>query len=191
MGFIKKFLSNYPRLPDASKERFRNLVSFKLYKKNETIIDAGKTPTHFYILKSGVARSFFLDKNNNEYITTLFVPDRIIGSLSALILEEPSKLSYDCLTDCEVYVGDYKDFIKATLQDIHLSQMYVKFLEYAFVKMEEKTHQLSHLDATGRYLTLKKDIPNIENLIAQYHIASYLNITPVQLSRIRKELYSK
>jgi len=38
-------------------------------------------------------------------------------------------------------------------------------------------------------LKFKKDNPGIENLIPLYHIASYLNITPVQLSRIRKDLY--
>jgi CRP-like cAMP-binding protein len=134
---------------------------------------------------------FQIKKNGNEYIATLFVPDRIIGSLSALILSEKSMLTYDCLTKCEVYIANYKDFMEATKDDIYLSLMYVKFLEYAFIKMENKTHQLSNLNATERYLSLKQDITDVENLIPQYHIASYLNITPVQLSRIRKEILSK
>ncbi len=55
----------------------------------------------------------------------------------------------------------------------------------------KRISELSSLNATERYVKLKKEIPDIDNLIQQYHIASYLNITPVQLSRIRKELYSK
>jgi hypothetical protein len=47
------------------------------------------------------------------------------------------------------------------------------------------------LNGTERYLKLKKQISGIENLIPQYHIASFLNITPVQLSRIRKDLLKK
>ena len=44
------------------------------------------------------------------------------------------------------------------------------------------------MDATQRYLKLCKKIPDIESLIPQYQIASYLGITPVQLSRIRKKM---
>jgi hypothetical protein len=52
-------------------------------------------------------------------------------------------------------------------------------------------YDLSVLNSTERYIKLKKEIPDIENLIPQYHIASYLNITPTQLSRIRREYYSR
>ncbi len=64
-------------------------------------------------------------------------------------------------------------------------------LEYLFLNMEDRIYDLTLLNATEKYLKLKDEIPEIENLIAQYHIASYLNITAVQLSRIRKEIYSK
>ena len=46
------------------------------------------------------------------------------------------------------------------------------------------------LDATARYLQLLKQNPTIEDSISQYHIASYLGITAVQLSRIRKKINS-
>ena len=54
------------------------------------------------------------------------------------------------------------------------------------MREEEKILDLSMLNATQRYEKLKEKHPGIDNLINQYHIASYLNITPVQLSRVRK-----
>ena len=72
-----------------------------------------------------------------------------------------------------------------------LSLLHSQALERSFIRTEERIYELSVLNSTERYLKLKKDIPNIDNLITQYHIAAYLNITPVQLSRIRKKLYSK
>jgi len=60
-----------------------------------------------------------------------------------------------------------------------------------YVRTDNKIHDLSILNATERFKKLKKEKPTIENLIKQYHIASYLNITPTQLSRIKKEYYSK
>jgi hypothetical protein len=44
------------------------------------------------------------------------------------------------------------------------------------------------MDATERYLIFKEEHPGLEDLIPQYHIASYLGISPTQLSRIRKNL---
>ena len=40
-------------------------------------------------------------------------------------------------------------------------------------------------DASERYALFQEELPGFENQIAQYHIASYLGITPTQRSRIR------
>jgi hypothetical protein len=57
--------------------------------------------------------------------------------------------------------------------------------------MENRIHDLTSLDAKSLYLKLKTENPEIEKSIPLYHIASYLNVTPVQLSRIRRDLYKK
>ena len=87
--------------------------------------------------------------------------------------------------------GSFSQFIKLTQEKHDVSILYSKFLEEAFINMQEKATILSTLDATERYLHLKESIPDIEKLIQLNHIASYLNITSIQLSRIRKKIYSK
>jgi hypothetical protein len=42
------------------------------------------------------------------------------------------------------------------------------------------------LDASQRYVLFKKEFPTLEQLIPQFHIASYLGISATQLSRIRR-----
>jgi CRP-like cAMP-binding protein len=159
--------------------------------KKETFVSVGDLPTKFYVLKKGVARAFVEDEKGKEYIRTLFVPVSTTGSLTSLITKEPSASSYDCLTDCEFLEGDYYKFIELTKQSHELALFHAKILENIFLKVVYRINELTTLNATERYLKLKKEIPEVENLIPQYHIASYLNITAVQLSRIRKELYSK
>lgn len=75
--------------------------------------------------------------------------------------------------------------------DNDIAVIYANVLESIFLLLEDKSYDLSALNATELYLKLKKQIPDIENLIPQYHIASYLNVSAVQLIRIRKEIYSK
>ena len=114
---------------------------------------------------------------------------RAIGAFSALVEKKPNEIMYECLTDCTMFVGDFQKFKDLTSVNLEMATLYSAFLERIYMRMEKRVIELSVLDAKQRYLKLKKHIPEIENLIPQYHIASYLNITPVQLSRIRKDLY--
>jgi CRP-like cAMP-binding protein len=82
----------------------------------------------------------------------------------------------------------FYEFIQISNTNIDLSNLYNRILESIYISYEAKKSGTTALDATQRYLQLKRRIPNIENLITQYQIASYLNISRVQLSRIRKTL---
>lgn len=191
MEDLKKVLTFLSKLNKESKLIFINLLTKKEFKKSELIAKTGETAENFFFLTKGVVRSFVTEPNGKEHTRTLFRPISTTGSLNSLILKEPSVLNYECLTDCELYVGNFLEFKKLTLERIDFANQYNAILEGLFLKLESKIYDLSVLNATERYLKLKKEIPNIENLIAQYHIASYLNITPVQLSRIRKEMIEK
>jgi CRP-like cAMP-binding protein len=191
MEFITDFVSNLSSLSKSSKNKFLELLTLDTYEKGHVIAELGEVPTNFFVLKSGIVRSYITNDKGKEFIRTFFIPVASTGSFSALILEKPSRLTYDCLTDCEIYTGSFKAFKKLVAENLDISKMYNAVLERIFIRMEKRIFELSVLDATKRYLNLKKEIPDIDNLIPQYHIAAYLNITPVQLSRIRKELYSK
>ncbi len=191
MEFITDFVSNLSSLSESSKNKFLKLLTLHSYEKGHVIAKLGDVPTDFFVLKSGIVRSYITNDKGKEFIRTFFIPISSTGSFSALVLEKPSRLTYDCLTDCEIYSGSFKAFKKLAAENIDICRMYNAVLERIFIRMEKRIFELSVLDATKRYLNLKKEIADIDNLIPQYHIASYLNITPVQLSRIRKDLYSK
>lgn len=191
MEFIREFIRKIGGLSEESEQAFLNLLTEKSYKKGDIIAKKGEVPESFFMLKSGIARSYFTDDSEKQYTRTLFRPVASVGAFSALILDKPSRLTYDCLTDCEFYEGNYKEFKKLAKERNDISNMYSRGLEGVFIRMEKRIYDLSVLDAKERYIQLKARIPDIDNLIPQYHIASYLNITPVQLSRIRKNLFAK
>lgn len=188
VDFVKKIS------PTISNENLKlvlkDLEERKL-KKGEIISSRGETPKYFYLLKSGIARSFIVDKNNKEHIKALYLAPEICGSLIGLLKQEETNVITDCITDCEVFAFNYVNFKKKAKTNLELSLLNLKVIETVAIRNDYRIEDLTTLDATEHYLKLKKQIPNIDNLIQQYHIASYLNITPVQLSRIRKKLYSK
>lgn len=186
--YIRHFL---PTISDQSLQLVLENTQEKSFRKGEIITHQGEVPEYFYIIKSGIARAYILDKNKKEHTKTLYFPPSTTGPLVALVSKTPSKTVYDCLTDCTLVEFNYKRFKKQVESNHELALLNLRAMENVYLRIDERVNDLTLLNGTERYLKLQKKIPNIDNLIQQYHIASYLNITPVQLSRIRKTLYSK
>tara|TARA_R110002126_G_scaffold277560_2_gene423553 strand:- start:40594 stop:41169 length:576 start_codon:yes stop_codon:yes gene_type:complete len=191
MFLLEYFKLKFKDIPEKSMDSFINLATEVKFKKNETITRTGDISKDFFIIKSGIVRSFYADEKGKEYTRSIFVAGSTTGSLGSLISGESSKLNYECLSDCVLYKFVYVDFKNLSKKDSNILLLHNKILEHIFILMEAKIHELALLNATERYLKLKRAIPKIETVIPQYHIASYLNVSAVQLSRIRKEIYSK
>ncbi|CAM1353019.1 Crp/Fnr family transcriptional regulator [Tenacibaculum insulae] len=186
MDFFRNFVYNLYNVSESSFNEFQSLTKDKSLHKNQKIVDLGDIPTQFYILKKGIIRAYIIDEKGKEHTKTIFTPVVTSGNLGALIRKEASNLIYECLTDCEVIECSYQSFHELSKKHHDLAIFHYKVLEFVYIKEEAKILNLLMLNATQRYEELQKRYPGIDNLINQYHIASYLNITPVQLSRIRK-----
>ena len=176
---------------NVSKETFlilKNLSTRKTLKAGDDIIKQGGMSNKVYFLSSGLMRSVRNSEAGKEYTKNIYSPISFVGPFSSIITKKPSLLTYEALTDCEVYEVDFKDFFNLTETIIEISNLYNRVLEYLFLIYEKKQFESVSLNATERYQLLKIKIPDIDDQIAQYQIASYLNITAVQLSRIRKDI---
>ncbi|MBO6605566.1 Crp/Fnr family transcriptional regulator [Psychroserpens sp.] len=176
---------------NISKETFdilQGLSRRRILKAGEKTIQQGGTSTKVHFLVSGLMRAIVTVESGKQYTKNIYSPISFVAPFSSMLKNEPSLLCYEALTECRVFEIDFTEFIRLTKTDIRISNLYNRVLEYLYVVYEKKQLESISLNATERYKILKKRIPSIDNLIAQYHIASYLNITPVQLSRIRKAL---
>lgn len=189
MNRLKNSIFNATSVSDLSNETLQILkqkIELKFFKKKEIFIKAGEFQNQFFFLTSGIARAYITDENGKEFTRSLFRAPAPMTSIKAFVNNSKSEICFDCLTDCEMYIGNFNDFIHLTKTNIEISNMYSRMLEKGFLKVEERVFELS-MPAKERYESLRKRIPNIDNLIPQYQIASYLGITPVQLSRIRNQ----
>tara|TARA_R110002050_G_scaffold190019_1_gene324642 strand:- start:7584 stop:8162 length:579 start_codon:yes stop_codon:yes gene_type:complete len=182
------FLNSFIDISELTFDKLKNISTFKRLEANTQIARAGDNTSKLYMLVSGLMRVYLSTESGKEFNKNFFMPICFVGPYTSLIKGEPSKLTYETLTDCKVYEIDFKELKNLCKQDIVISNLYNKIVEHVFIKYEKRQLELISLDAKQRYLQLKKRIPDIDSLIPQYHIASYLSITPVQLSRIRKSL---
>lgn len=175
----------------VSKETFlilKDLASIRKLKIGEEIVKQGGKSNKMAFLTSGLIRAYCTLESGKEITKNIFTPIGFVGAFSSILKNEPSLLCYEALVESTIYEVDFDKFTKLSKTNIDISNLYNRILEYVFIMYEIKQLENMSLNATERYLNLKKQISNIDNLIPQYQIASFLNISPVQLSRIRKEM---
>lgn len=186
--YLKRYLDTIPK---ESIDQFKQLFTLRKVVKDEVLLHQGKKSTKFYIIKEGLVASFIRHEDGNDFIRTIYTPLNELGSLNSIIRKKPSNANYKCLTNGEVIEACFDNFIKLTITEPIFSIVYTKVLEQKYLSSEKRIDELSTLNGTQRYIELKKDIYDIDNLLPQYQIAKYLCITPVQLSRIRKKMFTK
>lgn len=178
-------------ISNISEENFDKILKFSTFKRVEAgtqIVKLEEVPSKVYMLVSGIMRCYLITESGKEFNKSFYLPITFVASLTALLKKKPSIFVFEALTDCKVYEIDYAELEKLCKSDVAVNGLYSKILEVVYIKYEKRLIELISLDAKERYLALRKQIPNVDELISQYHIASYLGITAVQLSRIRKKL---
>lgn len=153
--------------------------------------EEGKYTHKIAFLVTGCVRAFFVNNEAKEYNKQFFVGPSLIGSYTSLLTQQINRIPQQALTECTLWVADYRAVDKLFSQHHDLERLGRKIAEYYFLEKEKKELEMALLDATERYLLFRQQFPTLEQLIPQYHIASYLGVSATQLSRLRNKLSKK
>jgi CRP-like cAMP-binding protein len=191
MEILYQFSNN---ITPISREAFE-LVSphLKHFKcdANTILCDVGDKSKYVFFIVSGIVRTTTETKKGKVFTREIYTDNQFCGPMSDMIKNKTSSYTYETLTECELIRSEHKEVQKLYAQHPDLMKFEIKMLEHAYIKLEKTVISLGTKDAKERYLSLLNRLKGIEDLIPQYQIASYLGITPIQLSRIRKGLKEK
>lgn len=189
-SFSDYLLKINPTPPTALKKLLGLFVPVSL-KKHEFYAKQGDRPKKIAFIHQGIMRIFFQNQQGEEFNKRFVSGPNVIGAYSSLLTNQPNQVNIQCLTDCEIIEANFTEIL--TLYDHHhdVERLNRKITEAFFIETEKRQMSLIMYDAAERYDKFRKEFPDYENQIAQYHIASYLGITPTQLSRIRAKKQTK
>ncbi len=178
-----------------SNETFQKLLSISeivSYRAGDHLCELGSVNNKLFFILKGVTRTYMKESPNSiEINKSIACSGSLATSLKSAIKSEPANIACQALTDSVIVVTREEELIKLREESPEFSLFMYKALELEYTKLEEALINLLSKDATERYLILRKRIKDIDQLIPQYHIASHLGITPIQLSRIRKKLLTQ
>jgi CRP-like cAMP-binding protein len=130
---------------------------------------------------------YYLDATGTEWTKSFCVAGNVVAAYSALLRGEPSRLYIQALEPSTLLIADFAAYQTLTLEHPCWQIVNCKLAESLFIKKEQRESELLLDDAPTRYQKFLDEYPGLEARVKQYHIASYLGITPVSLSRIRAQ----
>ena len=187
MTALKNFFNAITPISEESWDNLLPLFSYKSLKKGDYFITDGQIAKHIAFLESGVVRAFYRNNNGVEYNKHFFIEPCLIGGYSSLITKKINQINQQALNECKIHIADYSKIQKLYETCPDLERAARILAEQFFAQKEQREIELVLLDADKRYQIFKKNYPHLEQIIPQYHIASYLGVTATQLSRIRKK----
>lgn len=157
-------------------------------KKGDFFIREGEIPNKFAFNIQGLFRYYYIDNKGNDFTKGFIKENELIISYSAMIQNKQSSYFIEALEDSIILVILYKDWLELVKKNILLELVTKSFLEKGFIKKESREREFLLDDAKTRYKNFLVEFSDISNRLKDYHIASYLGITPIALSRIKKNL---
>jgi CRP-like cAMP-binding protein len=180
-----KRLHLFTSLSETIKKEAEHLFNFKQINKDDYFLQVGEKAKYIGFVLSGVVREYYLDKKENEYNKAFCFANDFTGSYYDLIKKENSCVCIQALSNCELLIADFEKFQQLTHSNIEWLHISHSIITSLLLKKCEREQQLLTLSATERYDLLMLQQPELEKLVPHYHIASYLGITAISLSRIR------
>ena len=188
---LKTFFNKLTPVSAESWDKFSQLFSPKVLKKGDNFISDGQIAKEIGFLESGIIRAFYRNEKAIEYNKHFFINPCFIGGYASLITQNPNQIYQQAITDCIIQVANFADIQKLYDSCPDIERAARVLAEQFFVQKEQREIEIVLLEADKRYEIFQRDFPQLEQQIPQYHIASYLGITPTQLSRIRKKRSGK
>jgi Cyclic nucleotide-binding domain. len=169
----------------------------KSFRKGEYFAVVGRREHHFGIVLEGIFRAYITNGKGVDYTKTLFTPIffktpiSFIGAYSSLISSTVNHVNIQALTSARILYGKYDDWLSLINRNKEVSDWSRKLAELFFAGKEKREFEYLTMQAEERYILFREQYPEVENSISQYYIAQFLGITPTQLSRIRKKIFSE
>lgn len=186
---IIEFIRKHIPLSDDEAEVILAQKLFKSYKKNEILLSEGEYAHACYFIIQGCLRTYYL-KDGVEHNTDFHFENQTLRPISYQT-KQASPNYIACLEDCLLAIGDEHRNNSLIEKIPQLSALVMRVDENLLL---EKTLELDHFKSHSpeeRYLMLLKNKPDYLNRIPLFHLASYLGITQISLSRIRKRISTK
>jgi len=184
---LKQTMNSYHPLGEETWNELKKILTIREIRKDEYAFNFNEKINAISYVYKGLFRVFAMNQNGEEFNKNFFWETRIYGDMIALLDNKETQTSIQALENSivvEIAHDKYRHLLDK-YDDLKMYHIYYLEKHWIFQK-DNISYSLVLEDAYDRYKRFLKEYGHIEKRLSQYHIASYLGISPTHLSRIKK-----
>lgn len=187
LNTARTLLYDYLPLTDEQWEVFKQGFKIRKYHKGDFILRIGETERFLSIVIRGCTRHYIMVKGEEKSFDFSFQHE-FNCSYASFIQQQPSHFFIQAMEDC-VLASIHYDFLQQLYEHYPESNKFGRTaVEQYYIWREQREISLMTDSAQERYISLMEKYPIYLEQVPLKYLASYLNIKPESLSRIRKKL---
>lgn len=173
-------------ISDAELDSFTSQFNLKTFNRNEILSFSSVIPNEIFFINRGLIRVLILNKEGAEQTIHFALENQFISDYSNFIQKEPSFYILQAVEETEVVVLP-RSSVEWGYQNLKEGEKMGRLIaEYYFIYQDNRIKNTFLDSPKQRYDRIAEVFPNIHQRVPQHMIASYLGITPVHLSRLKK-----
>ena len=182
--FFRK-IRTYYNISQHAELAWTKLLRQKKYTKHDNFVAIGQHPKKIGFVVKGLFSQNYINDDGHVVIKYFFPEERMAGSLSAMLANKPSEFYITAIENTTVLEYDFFKFKSLFPAYPDLALFYIAYNDLHWI-VEKEPLEISMRTETSarRYDDFLKKYPALVKRLKKHHIASYLGITPTQLSRI-------
>ena len=173
--------------PPEFQRLFKERFAAKHLAKKHTLLRQGEISEFAYLVESGALRLWYND-DGNDVTVKFFLAGDIVSSLESFYQNVPSQFGLEAILPTTVRAGARHDFESMLENSPAFSRQMLAVAVQCMADYQMLFLNRITRNPEDRYRMLVSTEPHLFDVVPHHYIASYLGITPVSLSRIRKKL---
>lgn len=182
---LDNFLDQFLVLSKDSKDLIKTTVDAGIFKSGSIIVEQGKKNKYMYVIIRGVVRGYCIS-GTNEITLTLWMENHTFGDVYTYVTQNPALMSYESLEDLLVLRFNIEKFRELVGNNLELCNLGRLIVERFIIKTEYYKNIFRNSSAAEKFEFFKKNMPGLIYRVKSKYIASYLDITPETLSRLKR-----
>lgn len=187
MESFRRYLSHFPNYKPELFEDIYPLLSIKEVKAGDYLLSHGRICREIFFIDRGLLRLYYL-ANGKEVTNCFCKEDSIATSYSSLITQKPSEIAIQAIETSTIYTLSNDSLHDLYRKNAFWQQLGRLAAENEFIAAECHNRFITDLPAMDRYRQVLEEDGDLLQRVPLVYLATYLQIAPETLSRIRKKL---
>lgn len=160
--------------------------ALRRFAKGEEFVTIGKASRYIGFIVSGALKYVAYSADGTEHVMGLVFGDGLVADWPFCLYGQQAKLAIVAVSDCDIYCFPANEVKEMMAADVKFKDIVMHSTEAVYSTVYDRYIDLYCKSPQQRYAELVTHHPNLFDLFSLKDIASFLNITPTHLSRLRK-----